>query len=490
MSGPARREVHPLVVLVAIAVVPAVALFALWRWADSAAESADPAPSTSVNPPSEPAAALTTPLLSFRRAPRVLARDLSLEDFAASVGEFGATLNDTSCVAVVLDGVPVGATRADVPLIPASNQKLLVAAVALDVLGPRHRFTTEVRGPAPTDGTVAGDLFLVGGGDPLLTSAAYPVGNDLNPVIHPTSLDALADAVAAAGVQRVEGAIVGDAGRYDDEWYVPSWSADLHGIEAGPYDALLVNDARVTGDPQRAADPAEAASREFTALLEQRGVTVEGGPRAGAADGGGEVIATVRSAPLRAVVGEMLATSDNNTAELLVKEIGLAAGDAGTRDAGLAAIRTTLERWSVATQSLVLDDGSGLSNENRVTCEAFVDVLARSGPRQPLGAGLAVAGTSGTLADVFSDSPVTGRLRGKTGTLGNAPFNADPPAVKALSGYLPVAGGAGATIQFALLLNGPGPLTDQSQYRPIWDALATALASYPTGPRPADLAPR
>ena len=194
------------------------------------------------------------------------------------------------------------------------------------------------------------------------------------------------------------------------------------------------------------------------------------------------MVAAVDSAPLRTVVEEMLATSDNNTAELLVKEIGLAAGGAGTREAGLAAIRTTLERWGVPTAGMVLDDGSGLSNENRVTCGAFVDVLARSGPNQALGAGLPVAGRSGTLTDVFTDSPVTGRLRAKTGTLGNAPFNADPPAVKALSGYLPVGGGAGATIEFSLLLNGPGPLIDQSLYRPIWDALVATLASYPTGP--------
>jgi D-alanyl-D-alanine carboxypeptidase/D-alanyl-D-alanine-endopeptidase (penicillin-binding protein 4) len=484
-SGPA---VNPVVVLVAVALVPAVALFGLWRWADGEAADADPPPSpSSTVAAAAPAPALRTPLFSFRRSPGVLARDLSLDDFATAVAEFGATLNETSCVAVTLDGIPVGATRADVPLIPASNEKLLVGAVALDVLGGDHRFTTEVRGMA-RQGAVEGDLYLVGGGDPLLTSADYPVENDLNPVTDPTSLDALADAVVGAGVQRIEGSVVGDASRYDDEWYVPAWAEDIRGIEAGPYDALLVNDARVTGDAQRADDPAEAAAREFTRLLADRGVTVAGSPRAGDAPGDGPAIASVQSAPLRTVVGEMLATSDNNTAELLVKEIGLTANGAGTREAGLRAIRATLERWGTPTAGLVLDDGSGLSNENRVTCGAFVDVLGRSGPRRPLGAGLAVAGTSGTLADVFTDSPVTGRLRGKTGTLGNAPFNADPPAVKTLSGYLPVRGGG--VIAFSLLLNGAGPLTDQTEYRPIWDAFVATLAGYPSGPSPAELAPR
>jgi D-alanyl-D-alanine carboxypeptidase/D-alanyl-D-alanine-endopeptidase (penicillin-binding protein 4) len=478
------------VVLIVIALVPALALFGLWRWADGlAGESGEPPPSTAATPPPDPGRALATPLLSFRRTPGLLARALSLDQFAASVGEFGATLNDTSCVAVSLDGVPVGATRADVPLIPASNEKLLVGAVALDQLGPGYRFTTEVRAPAPQGGVVAGDLYLVGGGDPVLTSASYPVENDLNPVTNPTSLDALADAVVDAGVQRIDGGVVGDGSRYDDEWYVPSWSEDIRGIEAGPFDALLVNDARVTGDAQRADDPAEAAAREFTQLLADRGIEVAAAPRSDTAPGDVGVIAGVDSAPLRKVVAEMLSTSDNNTAEMLVKELGFERDGTGTREAGLATISSTLQQWGTPTEGMALDDGSGLSNENRVTCGAFVDVLARSGPKQPLGAGLPVAGTSGTLRDVFTDSPVTGRLRAKTGTLGNAPFNADPPAVKALSGYLPVAGGGG-TIEFSLLLNGPGPLTDQSQYRPIWDALVSTLAGYPAGPSVAELGPR
>ena len=49
--------------------------------------------------------------------------------------------------------------------------------------------------------------------------------------------------------------------RYDDEYFAPSWVNDVRGIEAGPYDALLVNDARVTGDPLRATEPAAAAAR-------------------------------------------------------------------------------------------------------------------------------------------------------------------------------------------------------------------------------------
>lgn len=488
MSARRPAAVNPVLVLGVLALVPGLVLFLAWRWAAARADGAEPPPPTSVVPPTA-APALTTPLLSFRRAPGVLSRDLNVSAFQGVVGEFAASLEAPSCVDVAVDGVPVGSVRADTPLIPASNQKLLVGAVALEVLGSDHTFTTEARAAAaPVGGVISGDLYLVGGGDPLLTSSTYPTVNDPNPVVSPTMLDALVDGLAAAGVQRIDGAVVGDASRYDDEYFAPSWDNDVRGIEAGPYDALLVNDARVTGDPLRASDPAAAAARELTQLLASRGIAVAGAPVSGVAPADAAVVGSVTSAPLTAVVGEMLATSDNNTAELLVKELGVAGGGGGTRTAGVAVMSATLAGWGLPLDGVVIDDGSGLSNANRVTCQVLLGVLGRHTPTDAFGAGLPVAGVSGTLRDIFVDSPVTQRLQAKTGTLGNAPYNADPPAVKSLSGYLPVAGGG--AVEFALILNAPGTLTDQSVYRPIWDRLATALASYPSGPTPADLAPR
>ena len=122
------------------------------------------------------------------------------------------------------------------------------------------------------------------------------------------------------------------------------------------------------------------------------------------------------------------------------------AREQGTRDAGLAVINETLTEWGFTGNTLA--DGSGLSNDNRTTCATLLGVLARSGPEDPLGVGMPVAGVSGTMTDVFVDTDVEGELRAKTGTLGNPPFNADPPAVKSLSGYLPV--DEGSTITFAL----------------------------------------
>ena len=56
--------------------------------------------------------------------------------------------------------------------------------------------------------------------------------------------------------------------------------------------------------------------------------------------------------------------------------------------------------------------------------------------------------------------------------------------MKALAGYVAVDGGA--AIEYALVLNGP-TISDQSEYRPVWTALADVLAAYPEGPTPAEL---
>ena len=88
------------------------------------------------------------------------------------------------------------------------------------------------------------------------------------------------------------------------------------------------------------------AATVLTQLLQERGVTVGGPPAAGTTDGSA-AIAAVQSHPLRDILAEMLTTSDNNTAEMILKEIGLVAGGAGTREAGLAVVTGTLQGWGI-----------------------------------------------------------------------------------------------------------------------------------------------
>jgi D-alanyl-D-alanine carboxypeptidase/D-alanyl-D-alanine-endopeptidase (penicillin-binding protein 4) len=477
-----------------VAVVPVLALLGLRSWSMSQRDSNEPAPpvdpeAAGATPTPTPTPALSTAVTSLRRLPTIISRGLNSDAFAAEVSPLLASVNDRSCGAVSVDGELIGDRNAEIAVIPASNQKIPVAAAALDRLGSDFRYTTTVvAAGAPQSGVVEGDLYLVGGGDPLLSSDWYSESNlELNPVTSPTSFDALADRVAAAGVTAITGSVVGDGSRYDDEFFAPGWGDGVAGLEGGPYDALMANDSRVLGDDLRGSDPSEAAAREFTQLLVARGIDVGGDASIGTAPAGAVTLASIDSAPLSDVVAEMLGNSDNNTAEMVVKELGFTTAAPGTREAGLAVVREFLVESGVDVAPIVLVDGSGLSLDNRLTCDAVLTVLQVTGFDSPIGQGLPVAGQTGTLATAFVDHAVAGRLRGKTGTLNNPPFNVDPPAVKALAGYLPVEGGS--AVEYVVILNGP-TISDQSEYRPVWDSLADALDTYPAGASPAEVGPR
>ncbi len=486
---PRRRS--PVPALVAVALVPAIVLGGVALWAGSRADASF----AGVEPATEPVVtgveaspALATTLLSYRRAAGELSRDLNLTAFEEAVQPLLELVGERSCAAISVNGRMVASKNADTVVIPASNTKNLIAAVALDALGPDFTYTTRVVGPAPVGGVVAGDVYLVGGGDPLLSGDWYATSNlERFPVFNATSLDSLAREVAASGVTTIQGSVQGDASRYDDEYYIDSWGLDVAGIEAGPYDALMANDSRIFGAEQRSEQPDLAAAEEFVRILGEQGVAVTGGAGRGTAPSSLGELAAIQSAPLPAIVAEMLTNSDNNTAEMLLKELGHARAGSGTRAAGVDAVLATLDDWGIDTTGLVIGDGSGLGLDNRVTCTTMLEVLQHVGYDSPVGEGLAIGGETGTLVDAFTDSPVAGRIRGKTGTLMNIPFDQDPPAVKALSGYLPVDGGE--AIEYVLILNG-GMITEQSEYRPVWDELVTALTSYPAVVSPAELGPR
>jgi D-alanyl-D-alanine carboxypeptidase/D-alanyl-D-alanine-endopeptidase (penicillin-binding protein 4) len=492
VTGPVRYRVAPLIALVALACVPVVALTALLVWSDGQADeneaqvgSGDPVPQAR-EPVGAPAPALTTGFFSYRRAPASVATAGADNRLSDAMNELAQFVDERSCLAVSVNGRPVFAHNAAVPVIPASTHKLAVAAVALEVLGPDYRFTTKVAAPAPVDGVIGGDLVLIGGGDPLLVAADFPISDDSEPAFNTTSLDALADAVVAAGVTRIDGSIVGDGSRYDDEFVIPSWGPAVAFVEAGPYDALVVNDARVLGRTARQRNPNEAAAREFARLLGDRNVRIAGGFGVGTADPAIPVLASVESEPLAAVLAEMLTTSDNDTAEMLLKELGVADSGEGTVAAGLNVVDRTLRAWGIPMEGVRLVDASGLSTDNRMTCAALLALLQRVGGT-PVTAGLPVAGLSGTLKDAFVGTPLEGRLIAKTGTLGNPPANLDPPAVKALAGYLPTPGGK--TIEFVMILNGPD-ISNPDNYLVYWTALGDRLAAYPAGPDPAAIGPR
>lgn len=472
MNRPPRR---PLPTLMFLALVPSAVLGVVWRFADSQ-DNSDP-------PPPDAAAALPdvepqTPVLSARRNPLVLARESSSSAFELALRPLGGAVLPGSCAAISVDGLLSLSDGIDTPVTPASTLKFIVASVALEVMGADTVFTTEVR--ADVAQGAAGTVYLVGGGDPMLAASWYPNDATLSrfPQQPATSLEQLVDAVVATGLRRIDGNIVGDGSRYDTEFYPPTWPIQFRAVEGGPIGGLVVNDNAVLDQPARAADPGIGAAAEFARLLLERGVSISGAATSGQAPQGVRVLAQITSAPLIEIIGAMLQTSDNNTAEMLLKEIGFRGRGQGTRAAGISVVEERLRAWGIALTGWSMVDGSGLSRENKITCADLLAIIERFRTGDQLVSRLAVAGVSGTLANVFVDGPLEGRMSGKTGTLSG---------VKGLIGFIDTLGGS--IMRVVILLEGEGVNQDDI-YRPIWERfLADAVDEYASGPSADALAP-
>ena len=466
VSRNSRQSSRPLQVVTSLAVLGTLLITGLYVLADKTAHR--------VNAQKE-GFVTTSPrvsLLSARRAPNTLSVVTRTGRLSRAVADFLPRVPTQGCVAIDWMGDRIGQLRSDSAYIPASATKMVVAAVALDILGPTFTFDTNVHGTVDSNGIVQ-DLYLVGGGDPVLIRAEYP-GTEKYPTTSGTSLEALADAVVTAGVKQVTGSIVGVDNRYDDKRYIDVWPAEFHSIEAGPLGALMVDDGVVLGVDMKPDDPAVSAATEFRILLEARGIGVGGLSRRDSSFNDTVSIAKTTSAPLTAIVSEMLVNSDNNTAELLLKEIGLSKGGAGTTEAGLKVVMSKLAEWKV-DKDVILFDGSGLASENRLTCDVFMSLLTRFDTTFP--SLMAVAGQSGTIRDAFTDQPLDGILRGKTGTLSG---------VKSLVGYVPIDNTD--PVIFSLMMNKTG-IDNKSAYRPIWYALSDALSRAKATPRTDQLVP-
>lgn len=471
MTAVARppRRVLPITALVAIASIPAVALTGVWQYAEANEPPATTTTTTTLPPP--PVEQLTTDLFSLRRHPTPLAERAAEAEsnkvFTDRVQSLADDVGAASCLLMVDDTEVISEIHAEQTVIPASNQKLMVAAVALEVLGGDYRFRTELQAPAPTDGVIDGDVYLVGGGDPVLRTADVP-----DPLRYPgfntTALEPLADQLVALGVTAIRGNLVGDGGRYDDEFRASGWGNDITSVDAGPIDALLVNDGLISNG-NYGLNPNRSAARIMYDLLIARGIAIAGTPanELRPTDLALTTLATIESLPLIDVLVELLHTSDNNTAEMLVKEIGYVTSGSGSWQAGLDAIRSTLGAWGVPLDGVQLSDGSGLSRSNLTTCASLTAIISATPVSDQLRRLLPVAGRDGTLADQLLGTEAEGRLQAKTGTLTD---------VKALTGSQ--LSRTRVRVDFSLVLNGEG-VDDPTTYEPVWKRIVALIDDYP-----------
>jgi D-alanyl-D-alanine carboxypeptidase/D-alanyl-D-alanine-endopeptidase (penicillin-binding protein 4) len=342
-------------------------------------------------------------------------------------------------------GEELYALRENVPRMPASVQKLYTTASALLRLGPSATLdttaVTDANALVDSFGVLHGDLVLVGGGDPFFGD---------------TEAAALARAVRAAGVRRIDGSVLGDESRFDARrsGRAPGYDPELGGVlSALAYDrGIFRGRARL--------DAGRFAAARFAAQLRALGVRASGASRAGAAPATARTIAAVTSRNVGELARFINVPSNNFAAEMLLKNLGARYGGAGSTSAGAGVARATLNDFGVRPR---IADASGLSREDHTTPREVVRLLERMHGQdvaQAFRASLAVPGSTGTVKRRMRHTPAQ-RCRVKTGTLRD---------VSALAGYCAAAGGR--NLAFAMLFN----RVNISAAQPILDRMATAIA--------------
>jgi D-alanyl-D-alanine carboxypeptidase/D-alanyl-D-alanine-endopeptidase (penicillin-binding protein 4) len=195
---------------------------------------------------------------------------------------------------------------------------------------------------------------------------------------------------------------------------------------------------------------AEYAGTTFRETLERRGIGI-GRPEVRVVSDPAQspsvhatVLAEYRSDPLPRVIAPILLKSQNWIAETLLKTVGREVRGEGSWDAGIAVERDFLSRVvGIDPADVTLRDGSGLSDGNRITPRALVQLLSyvhRTPRMAVVRDNLPVSGREGSLQTRFTDLP--GRVAAKTGYIGN---------VDSLSGFVTMDDGRVAV--FSIIAN-------------------------------------
>ena len=331
--------------------------------------------------------------------------------------------------------------------LPASVEKLYTSSTALLQFGSAGRLDTTVLGDVGIagDGTLAGNLYLRGGGDPTLSDA---------------SIAAIAAGLRAQGLRRITGGVIGDASFFDPFRGPPSTGLATS-IDVGPLSGLDIDHGFDGRHFQK--DPPGFAAHALGQALKRRGVRIALRSRASVTPSGAVPLLDWPSPAMADIVRLMNQPSDNFMAETLIKAIGARFGGVGSTAAGAAVVRDTVARLGVRP---VVVDGSGLSRRDRTSPREVVSLLRtmlglRSGTA--FATSLAVAGHSGTLELRMRRTAASGRCAGKTGTLRD---------VSNLAGYCTTL--SGERLAFAFLMNRTNPLYAHV----LQDRMTNAIAQY------------
>lgn len=394
-----------------------------------------------------PTAAAKTPLAKLRAT---LSRELRSAGGAS--GTYVLDLNTGQRLFSVAPG-----TRR----LPASVEKLYTTTTALARFGPDASLTTSVLavGSISGGGAFTGTLYLKGGGDPTFGSAAfdrsfYGTGATMRRLV--------SNLVRASGITSVHGAFEGDESYFDSRRGTVATGFAPSSYLEGDLSALAYNRGLEGSGFQ--GRPALYAARQFAAALRAGAVAVPRRIRVGTrhAPAGARLLATVHSPSIATLARLTNRPSDNFAAEMLLKGIGASFGGGGTSAAGAAVVRQQMAGMFGIHPKL--DDGSGLSRDDRTSPLQVVTLLRAMARDQPFVRSLAVAGESGTMRYEMVGTRAQGRCRGKTGSLHD---------VANLVGYCTARDGH--ELAFAFLMNG---LSDPTAGHAVEDRMGEALANY------------
>ena len=282
---------------------------------------------------------------------------------------------------------------------PASTMKLLTSISALDHLGARYEFRTSLYYTGSVkDSVLTGDLYCVGGMDPLFDTS---------------DMKAFSESVRAFGIHTLRGKIVEVRGFKDSDLLGEGWCWDDDNPTLSP---LLI-------------DKKDEFASRLAQMLDKDSIFVDGPSTTGTLPKNALLLCS-RSHPLVDVLEPMMKNSDNLYAESMFYQLGAATGASPAKAShGRQMILKTLKNAGVTGQYKIAD-GSGLSLYNYVTPELLAKLLIyayrKSGIIRYLYVSLPIAGEDGTLKKRMKDSPAHLNVRAKTGTV---------TGVSSLAGY-------------------------------------------------------
>ncbi len=383
---------------------------------------------------------------------------------------WGCSITDLSSNASVYS------VNSETPLIPASNQKIIVIASSLLELGAEYRSHTvfHINGPIE-NGVLNGNLIISGHGAIHFTSR-YPTSRAITEKngILSEQLDALVNRIRSAGIVRIKG----DVAIHTREWtdmprnkHYPSAAAvsfhentidvvvrnevirscpenflgfnysESHAVYSQNrsntgnefIDSLLINPSRDSVDYWRLekTSPISYYRTHIRNALISRGIGIDGTAIGYTQqDRPWRKLFALESIPLEKLLRDVGIHSDNFRAETVFLNLGyMTQGIANYQKAGIG-VKDILSRNGIDTSRLLSADGSGLSRNNRTTPATLSGLLQHmltTSHKKVFLNCFATAGHTGTLASKLTSNKLKGRILGKTGTLRD---------VTALSGYI------------------------------------------------------